>query len=81
MEPLVKVTLTLYVPVEVFLPTATVKDAVALPPEDNVRLLELRLAVGLCRAVGVIEADMLIGPVNPFRLVRVRVETEMEEFV
>jgi len=79
--PLVKVTLTVYVPVEVFFPAATVRNAVALPPDDIVRLFELSLTVGLCGVLGVIEAEMVIVPVNPFRLARERVETATEEFV
>lgn len=76
-----KVTLTVYVPVEVFLPDATVKNTVELPPDDNVRLFELRATEGLCWPVGDMEGVMLTVPVNPFRLVRMRVETPIEEFV
>ena len=65
MEPLVKVTVTMYDPMEVFLPAATVKNTCAIPPEESVTLIELSLTVGMCGVVGVIEAEMLIVPVNP----------------
>ncbi len=81
MEPLVNVTLTVYVPVDVFLLAAIVKNSVAVPPGDNVRLFELRVTEGSCWPIGVIELDMLMGPLNPPRLVRVRVETAIDEFV
>jgi hypothetical protein len=81
MEPLVKVTVTVYDPVEVFLPAATVKNTVAVPPEESVRLVELRETVGGCGAFGVIDVDMLIVPLKPFRLASVRMETAIVEFV
>jgi len=77
----VKVTVTVYDPVEVFLPAATVKNTVAVPPEERVRLVELSETVGGCGAFGVIDADMLIVPLKPFRLARVRMETAIVEFV
>jgi len=80
MEPLVKVKLTVYVPTVVFLPAATVKTAVPVPPEDSVTLFELRLSEGLCGEVGDIEADMLMVPLNPLRLDRVRTDPAAVEF-
>ena len=80
MEPLVKVTVTVYEPMGVFLPAATVRNTFDVPPGASVTLVELSLTVGLCGAVGVIEAEMLTVPANP-ELTIVRVELPIEEFV
>lgn len=69
-----------YDPTDVFLPAATVKNTCAVPPEDSMTLVELSLTVGVCGVVGVIEAEMLIVPVNP-ELAIVRVELPIEELV
>lgn len=81
MEPLVKVTLTVYVPAEVFLPAATLKIRVAVPAGDKVRLPVLRVTEGPCGPVGAIDVNTVTGPVKPPRLVSVTVETAIDEFV
>lgn len=81
MEPLVKFTVTVYDPTEVFLPAANVKNTCAVPPEESERLFELRVTVGGCGAFGVMDVDILMVPLKPFRLARVRVETAIVEFV
>lgn len=64
-----------------FLLAATVKNTCAVPPEERVRLVELRVTVGPCGAFGVMDVKMLMVPLNPPRLATVRVETPVEEFV
>ena len=63
-----------------FFPAATVKNTCAVPPEESVRLVELRVSVGSCGAFGVMAVEMLTVPLKPM-LVTVRVETAIDEFV
>ena len=63
-----------------FLPAATVKNTCAVPPEESVRLAELRVSVGPCGAFGVMAVEMLTVPLKPM-LVTVRMETASDEFV
>src|SRR2546426_8506311 len=70
-EPLVPVTLAVYVPVAAVADAVTFSTEFAVPPEDRVTLDGLRFQVCPWGAVFVCK---LTGPVKLFRLVRVMVE-------
>ena len=70
-EPLVPVTVAVYVPIVVVADVVTFNAEVAVPPEDRVTLDGFRVQVCPWGAVFVCK---LMGPAKPFRLVSVMVE-------
>ena len=73
-DPLVALMVMVNVPVGVPLLAEIVSTEVPVPPDTSVTEVKLRVAVGLCLAMGETLVERLIVPANPPTLVRVIIE-------